>query len=232
MNVLGIQTQSKVIRNLTTGRYDDTMRIFQFKNIHYPFECQFIKVETVAHVIVCRYRFRIIVDHNTAPTFLANGIQSLHTAPVKLYRRTDTVGTGTQYDNGFMVTQIMYIVCHSAIGQIQIIGLRRIFGSQCIDLFYHRKDTGSLTILADIQASIFHITFITDSTGNLEIGKALNFSLAKQFHRQIGNLFMIISPFVHFFRSLHYIHQLLKEPFVNLRQFMHLINGVSCTKGF
>jgi len=35
----------------------------------------------------------------------------------------------------------MYIVCHSAIGQIQIIGLRRIFGSQCIDLFYHRKDT-------------------------------------------------------------------------------------------
>jgi len=29
VNVLGIQTQGKVIRNLATGRYDDTVRIFQ-----------------------------------------------------------------------------------------------------------------------------------------------------------------------------------------------------------
>ena len=182
------------------------MRIFQFQNIHHTFKSQFIKVQTVAHIVVRGYGFRIIVNHDTAPSLFANGIQSLYATPVKFYRRPDTVSTGTQYDNRLMISPIMHIICYTAISKIQIIGLCRIFGCQRIDLFHYRKDPHTLTIIANIKNSIFHITFVTDGTGNLEIGETLNLSFTEQFVRQIGNLFVIVSPTMQFFGSLHNIH--------------------------
>ena len=131
-----------------------------------------------------------------------------------------------------MVTQIIDVICRTVISQIQIVGLCRVFGSQRIDLFYNRKNAGSLPIFADIQASIFHITFITNGTGNLEIGEALHFRFLQQFSRQVGNLFVIVSPTVQLFGSLHNVHQFLKEPLVNLCQFMYLIDCVSGTECF
>ena len=208
------------------------MRILQFQNIHHTLEGQFVEVQTIAHIVVRRYGFRIIVNHDTAPSLFANGIQSLYATPVEFYGRTDTISTGTQYDDGFMVAQIMYVICYTAISKVQIIGLCRIFGCQRIDLFHYRKDPHTLTIIADIKNSIFHITFVTDGTGNLEIGETLNLSFTKQFVRQIGNLFVIVSPTMQFFGSLHDIHQLLQEPFINLSQFMHLVDGISGTKRF
>ena len=208
------------------------MRILQFQNIHHTLEGQFVEVQTITHIVVRRYGFRIIVNHDTAPSLFANGIQSLYATPVKFYRRPDTVSTGTQYDDGFMVAQIMYVICYTAISKVQIIGLCRIFGCQRIDLFHYRKDPHTLTIIANIKNSIFHITFVTDGTGNLEIRKTLNFSFTKQFVRQIGNLFVVISPTMQLFGSVHDIHQLLQEPFINLRQFVHLIDGVAGTKRF
>ena len=129
-----------------------------------------------------------------------------------------------------MISQIMYIVRYTAISKIQIIGLCRIFGSQRINLLHNRKDTYPLTMITDIKYSIFHITFVTDGTSNLEIRKTLNLSFTKQFVWQIGYLFVIISPAMQFFGSLHDIHQFLKEPFINLSQFVYLIDGVAGTK--
>ena len=208
------------------------MRILKFQNIHHTLEGQFVEVQTVAHIVVRRYGFRIIVNHDTAPSLFANGIQSLYATPVKFYRRPDTVSTGTQYDNRLMISPIMHIICYTAISKIQIIGLCRIFGCQRIDLFHYRKNACLFTVFADIKNSIFHITFVTDGTGNLEIRKTLNFSFTKQFVRQIGNLFVVISPTMQLFGSVHDIHQLLQEPFINLSQFVHLIDGVAGTKRF
>ena len=208
------------------------MRILQFQNIHHTFKSQFIKVQTVAHIVIRRYGFRIIVNHDTAPSLLANGIQSLYATPVEFYGRTDTISTGTQYDDGFMVAQITHIICYTAISKIQIIGLCRILGCQCINLFHYRKNACLFTVFADIKNPIFHIPFVTDGTGNLEIRETLNLSFTKQFVRQIGNLFMIVSPTMQFFGSLHDIHQLLQEPFINLSQFVHLIDGVASAKRF
>ena len=206
------------------------MRILQFQNIHHTFKSQFVEVQAIAHIVVCRYSFRIIINHHAAPSFFTNSIQSLHTAPVKFYGRTDTISAGSQYDNGFMVAQVMNIICHTAISKIQIIGLCRIFGCQSIDLLHYRKNTRFFTMFADIKNTILHITFVADGTGNLEIRETLNLGFTKQFVWQIGYLFVIISPAMQFFGSLHDIHQFLKEPFINLSQFVYLIDGVAGTK--
>ena len=79
-----------------------------------------------------------------------------------------------------MVAQIVYIVCHTAISQIQVVGLCWIFGSQRINLFNDRYDTYALTVVTDIDDSIFHFSFVTDSTCNLEIGESLTFCLVQQ----------------------------------------------------
>ena len=129
-----------------------------------------------------------------------------------------------------MVAQVMNIICHTAISKIQIIGLCRIFGCQSIDLLHYRKNTRLFTMFADIKNTILHITFVADGTGNLEIRETLNLGFTKQFVWQIGNLFVIISPAMQFFGSLHDIHQSLKEPFINLSQFVYLIDGVAGTK--
>ena len=87
-------------------------------------------------------------------------------------------------------------------------------------------------MITDIENAVFHITFITNGTGNLEIGEALHFRFLQQFSRQVGNLFVIVSPTVQLFGSLHNVHQFLKEPLVNLCQFMYLIDCVSGTECF
>ena len=129
-----------------------------------------------------------------------------------------------------MVAQVMNIICHAAISKIQIIGLCRIFGCQSINLLHYRKNTRPFTMFADIKNTILHITFVADGTGNLEIRETLNLGFTKQFVWQIGYLFVIISPAMQFFGGLHDIHQFLKEPFINLSQFVYLIDGVAGTK--
>ena len=99
-------------------------------------------------------------------------------------------------------------------------------------MFHNGKNTRTFAMITDIENAVFHITFITNCTGNLEIGEALHFRFLQQFSRQVGNLFVIVSPTVQLFGSLHNVHQFLKEPLVNLCQFMYLINCVSGTECF
>ena len=100
----------------------------------------------------------------------------------------------------------MHVISYTAISEVQIVGLCRIFSRQGINLFHYRKDTRALTMIADIEDTVFHITFVADGTGNLEIGEALHFRFTKQIVRQVGNLFVIVSPTMQFFGSLHNIH--------------------------
>ena len=84
--MLFIQIHSEVIRYLTTSRDDDTMRLFHIDDVEHTFKGQLIKIQTVTHIIVSRDGLWIVVDHHTAPALLADGVQRLHTTPVKLYR--------------------------------------------------------------------------------------------------------------------------------------------------
>ena len=72
--ILRIQTESQVIGNLTAGRYNDSVRVLQFEDIHHTLKSKFVKVQTIAHIIVGRNRFGVIVDHDTAVTLLTDGL--------------------------------------------------------------------------------------------------------------------------------------------------------------
>lgn len=168
------------------------MRILQFKNIHHTFESQFVKVEAIAHIVIGRYGFGIIIDHHRTPAFLTDGIECLHPAPVKLYRRTDAISTRTKHHDGTVVAQVGYIVGCAAVSQIEVIGLCRILGSKRIDLLHHGNDAQALAVIADIKAPVFHITFVTDGTCYLEVRESLSLGLLKQVGRQVGYLLVII----------------------------------------
>ena len=230
VDVLGIETQGEIVRYLSAGGNNDSVRILQFKDIHHAFECQFVKVKPVTHIIVGRYGFGIIVDHHRTPSFLTDRIKRLHPAPVELHGRTDPVGTRTENDDGTMVTQVSDVVGCAAIGQVKIIGLCRIFGSQRIDLLHHGNNAQALTVIADIKAAVFHIAFVADGTCNLEVGESLTLGLLEQVGRQVGYLLVIVPPLMEFLRSIHDIHQFLEEPLVDLSQFVHLIDGISGTE--
>ena len=113
--LLRIEAQGKVIRYLTTGRDNHPVGILQFENIHHALEGELVEVKTVAHVIVRRHGFGVVVYHDTAVAFLADGVQGLHAAPVELYGRTDAVGAGAQYDNGLAVAEVTDIICRATI---------------------------------------------------------------------------------------------------------------------
>ena len=203
------------------------MGIFQFEDIHHTLKSKFIKVKTVTHVIVRGHRLRIIVDHHTAIPLLADGIQSLYPTPIKFYGRTDTVGTGTENNDRLTVAQIMYIIGNAAISQIQIVGLCRIFGGKGINLLHYRQDSCTLAQVADIKNPLLHISFITDGTGNLEIGETLYLGFAQQVQGDGGRC-----KRVQLFRGIHDVHQLLQKPLVYFSQFMHLTNGISGPESF
>ena len=151
------------------------MRIFQFEDIHYSFKGEFVEVEAIAHIVVRRYGFGVIINHDATIPLLTDGIQCLHATPVKFHRRTDTVRTGTENNNGFTVAQITDIVSNAAIRQVQIIGLCRILCCKGVNLLHHRKDANTLAMVAYIENTVFHISLITNGTGNLEVGEALYF---------------------------------------------------------
>ena len=126
----------------------------------------------------------------------------------------------------------MNVVCYAAVSKIQVVGLRGIFGSQGINLLHNRKNSCMLAMIANIENTVFHIAFVTNGTGNLKVGEALDFRFTKQLVRQVGYLFVVTSPAMQFFGSFHDIHELLKEPFVNLCQFVHLVDRISGAECF
>ena len=91
------------------------MRIFEVENIEHPLESQFVEIEAVAHVVIGRYRFGIIIDHDTAVSLLAYGIEGVYPAPVKFYRASDTVGSRPEYDNRTTVTEVTDVVSRTAV---------------------------------------------------------------------------------------------------------------------
>ena len=136
-----IELHGAVVRNLSAGSNDDTMRHLQVNDVHNAFKGQLIKVETVTHIIVGRHCLGVEVDHDRAVALLTYSVQRLNATPVELYRRTDTVGTRTEHDDRALIVFIMYIVVRAGISDIEIVCLCRIFCSKGINLFHHRYDT-------------------------------------------------------------------------------------------
>ena len=178
--MLFVKAHRQVIGYLAACRDNHAVRIFQFEDIHHTLEGQLVEVKAVTHIIVGRNRFGIVVDHHRTPPLLTDSFQRLHATPVELDRAADPVSSGTQHDDGTVVTLILHVVFRTAIGQIQIVCLRRVFGCQRIDLFHYRNDAVFLTELADLHHTFFYISLKAEGAGYLKIGETLPFRFAKQ----------------------------------------------------
>ena len=181
--MLLIQFQRQIIGNLTTRADDNAMRILQFEDIHHALKGKLVEIQAIAHIIVSRYRLRVIIDHYRAESVFSNGIERLYAAPVKLYRRADAVCTRTQYNDRAFITLIINISAHAGIRKIQIVRKRRILSSKRINLLHNRKHTEPFAVLAHLQYGLICIHTLShqaSSTSNLEIREALTLGLTHQ----------------------------------------------------
>ena len=83
----------EVVRNLTAHRNNHAARIFQVDDVQNPLKRQFVKIQTVAHIVVGGYGFGIVINHNRLVTEFAGGIDGIDATPIELHRRTNPVST-------------------------------------------------------------------------------------------------------------------------------------------
>ena len=176
-HTLGIESHGEVVGNLSTRRDNDTVRILQFEDVHYPLESQLIEVEAVAHVVVGRYSFRVIVNHHASVAFLADGVEGLYATPVELYAGADAVSARTKHHDALVVAQVMHVVLRAAVRQVEVVGLCGIFGRQGVYLLHYGQDAAALAMAAYLQGSLLDVFVLlhADGASYLEVGKALAF---------------------------------------------------------
>ena len=181
-NTLFVKTESQVIRNLTTGANNNSVRSFEVENVEHAFKGQFVKVKTVAHIIIRRHRLWIVVDHHRAIAFLANRIECLYATPVKFNRRTNAIRTRAEHNNRAFVVFESDVVRHPTISEIEIIGLRGIFCSKCVNLLHEGHDASTFAVFSHQESGTFnvHVLLHTQRTSNLEVSETLTFSLSQQ----------------------------------------------------
>ncbi len=205
------------------------MRILQFDDVHHTFKCQLIKIETVTHVIVGRHGLRVVVDHDAAVALLADGVERLHATPVELHRRADAVSTRPEHDDRLAVGAEGDVALHARIGDIEVVGLRRILRGQGVNLLDNGQDAIRLALAAHHEHGLVHVAQLgleADGTGNLEVGEAINLGLAHQVAVQrvdVLSLQLLI--------DVDDVLQLIEEPLVYLGQVMYLVDGVSLVHG-
>ncbi|MPM32623.1 hypothetical protein SDC9_79188 [bioreactor metagenome] len=152
------------------------MRIFEFVDIHYPFISKLIEIEPVTHIIIGGNGFRIIIDHDPSPSALPDSLKSIHRTPVKFYRASNPVSTGTKYYNGLIITFVLHVIVSSVIGEVKVIGLCRVFGSKCIYLFYYRGNAQFFSEVPYNNRTDIRINRIfINQTSYLKVGEALFF---------------------------------------------------------
>ena len=116
-HTLTVQFHCQVVWNLTTHRHYHASWHFKVDYIEHAFEWKLVEVQAVAHIIVGRYSFWVIVNHNALVAKLASRLNSIYRAPVKFNRRSDAISAWTKHYHRLFVAVIVYIItfyriCH------------------------------------------------------------------------------------------------------------------------
>ena len=88
-----VESEGKVVRNLTAHGNNDSVRLLQLVNIHNPLKCKFIEVETVAHIVVGRDCLRVVVYHHSPVALIPDCLKSIDRTPVEFDRTSDAVSS-------------------------------------------------------------------------------------------------------------------------------------------
>ena len=223
--MLLVEAHGKVVRNLSAGRNYYTVGRLKVEDVKHALEGQFVEVETVAHVVVGRHGFGVVIDHYRTETFLPDGVQCLYTAPVEFYGRSDAVGSRSEYHYRTMVVLERNVVGNGAVGEVEVVGLCGIFGSEGVNLLHIGHNACHLTACADGHLCLLHLHFLFQSDGacHLEIGESLTLSLRQEFVVEDID----VADALQFLVGAVNVVELLEEPAVNLRQFMDLVDGIT-----
>ena len=224
-HIFSVKPHRKVVRNLSTRRDYHTMRILQFDDIEHALKREFIEIEPIAHIIVRGHCLRIIIDHDRTVTLLANRVERLHAAPVKLYRTADTVCARTKDYDRTLIVRESDVGANSCISNIQIIGLSRILCRQSVNLLHNGHDAIILAQAPQHHSSLVHVANLalqSNGAGYLEICKTINLGRTKQFLVQCVDIVCL-----QLLININNMLQLLQEPLVYLGQLMDLVYRIT-----
>ncbi len=233
-----MQFHCQVIRYLTTHRNDDTTRRLQLDHIEHALQRKFVEIQAVAHVVVGRNGLRVVVNHDRFVTQLASGVDGVNRTPVELNRRTDTVSTRTEYYHRFLIIIIINVVCsyifltlgisecwNMGVGEVEVVGKLRMLRGNCWDALNRWHYAALLTILANSQILLLHIStlWLENEAGNLEIAETATFYLQQQLIGQFLKLIILQQLVLQVDNML----QALQEPNVNLGKLLDTLDGVA-----
>ena len=227
-HVLCVEFEREVVRNLPACGDNHTVGVLQLEDIHHALEGQLVEIKAVAHVVVGGDGLGVVVYHHGAVSVLANGLERLHAAPVELHGGADTVSTGAEHDDGALVVEVLHIVGYARVGQVEVVGLCGELTGEGVYLLHHRQNAFALAVVARHEDGLVHIHLLAEAQGfgNLEIRETAHLRLTQQvgvecFQREKG-----LQTGVYLADML----QFLKEPAVNLRQFVQTVDGVAAAE--
>ena len=228
-HALFVKTHRQVVRNLPAGAHHHAVGGFQIEDVQHAFVGEFVEIQAVAHVVVRRNRLGVVVDHHRTIPLFANRVECLHTTPVELYRRTNAIRTGTEDDYRTLVVFVTQVVSHRTIGEVKVVGLRRIFGGERIDLLHKGHNACLLAAFAHqhLGALNFHLAFHAKGACHLEIREALSLGTRQQIvveYIDIAHGFQFSLRFID-------IVEFTQEPTIDFREAVHIFYGVSVLKG-
>ena len=150
-DVLILQPQGQVVRDLSAGRDDHAFGRFEVGDVEHPFERQLVEVEAVAGIVVGRNGFGIVVDHYRTQPLPADRVQRIDATPVEFHRAADPVGPRSEHDHRTLVVREFDVVRRAVVRDVQVVGHRRVFGRQRVDLLDVRRDAAHFPVFADRQ---------------------------------------------------------------------------------
>ena len=188
-NVLPVEPDGQIVRNLSAHRHDDAFGHFEVQYVEYAFERQLVEIEPVAHVVVGRYRFGIVVDHDRLVAELAGRLHGIDRTPVEFDGASDAIGPRSEHDHRLVVLEIGNVVVRSVVGHVEVVGQVRIVGSHRVDAFDRGKHAGLLAGGAHPERFPFEVPFrIFDEAGDLEVGESEPFGLQQYVGGQVFDL--------------------------------------------
>ena len=186
-HVTAIELHRKVVGYLSAHAHDDSSGCLEVDDVHDALKAELIEVEAVAHVVVGRHGFGVVVDHYRLVAELAAGAGCIYRAPVKLYRTTDAVGTRAEHHDVVAGVEVVtYGVLLGTVGDIEVVGEVGIFRSDGVDAAHLGKHFKRLAVSAHTQHFALHGAFgVLHKAGYLEVGESKTLGFVEHFARQI-----------------------------------------------
>ena len=146
-----VQPHREVVRDLAAGRDDHPFGFLEVGDVEHALQGQLVEVEPVADVVVGRDRFGIVVDHYRTQPLPADRVQRIDATPVEFHRAADPVGPRSEHDHRTLVVREFDVVRRAVVRDVQVVGHRRVFGRQRVDLLDVRRDAAHFPVFADRQ---------------------------------------------------------------------------------